>query len=98
MVSIFPPLQGAITINGGLGLFLGIFYVKDTTGRYHHGWSGRYVSRDEAFCLNCVLPLLGIGVPVITIFSLPMMALEQLVTTVFGAEFVGLFGGVFSLE
>ena len=95
MASILPSLGGSITINGVLGLFLGIVYVKDSTGRYHHGWSGRYVSRDEAFFLECLLPLLGIGIPVVTIFLLPMMAIEQLLVATFGAEIIGIVGGSF---
>ena len=96
MATIFPPLGSSVTVNGVLGLFLGIIYVKDPAGRYHYGWSGRYVSRDEAFYLNFLLPILGVGIPVITILSLPMMAIEQLLIATFGAEFVGFIGGMFT--
>ncbi|MFW9798543.1 MAG: hypothetical protein ACFFE2_16005 [Candidatus Thorarchaeota archaeon] len=96
MASIYPPLGSSITINGFLGIFLGVVYVKDSTGRYHYGWSGQFVSRDEAFCLRYLLPILGIGIPVITIFSLPMIAMEQLFYATFGAEFIGFIGGMFS--
>lgn len=96
MASLFPPLGGAVTINGFVGIFLGLIYVKDSSGRYHHGWSGRYVSSEEALFMTCVLPLLGIGIPVITIFTLPMYAMEQVVTATVGAEIVGFVGGMFT--
>lgn len=96
MASLFPPLGGAVTVNGFVGIFLGVVYVKDSTGRYHHGLSGRYVSSKESLFLTCVLPLLGIGIPAITIFTLPMYAMEQLITATVGAEVVGFVGGMFT--
>ena len=99
MTSIFPSLGECVTIEGTLGFVIGVIYVKDPTGRYHYGFDGRFVSGEEGFCLKCLLPILGIAIPAaITIYSLPMFAIEELFAATFGAEFIGLFGGAVILE
>lgn len=99
MISMFPPLSSHVGIEGLVGFFLGVIYVKDPTGRYHYGWDGRYVSSEEGLCLGCILPLLGVALPAaITIYSLPMYAVTELLTATFGAEIVGLIGGSGILE
>ena len=79
-----------------LGFVLGLFYVKDSRGRYHYGHSGRYVSSIEGLILSLSLPVLGIVIPLgITMYSLPLYAIEQLLASTFGAEIIGLIGGSF---
>ena len=94
MISILPALSGYISLNAILGYGLGVIYVKDRYGRYHYTLDGRYVTREESLCLECILPILGIAIPAaITWFSLPMYALSELLAATFGSEIVGFVGG-----
>ena len=96
MMSYLPVLAHYITFNGMLGIMLGIIYVKDSRGRFHYGYSGRYVSNLEGIILSMFLPIMGIIIPLgITIYSLPLYAIEQLIAATFGAEVIGLAGGSF---
>lgn len=94
MVSMMPALGNYIGLNAILGYGLGVIYVKDRYGRYHYTLDGRYVSSEEALCLECILPIIGIAIPAaITWFSLPMYALNELLLATFGSEIIGMIGG-----
>ena len=94
MISVLPALSGHISLSAILGYGLGVIYVKDRYGRYHYTLDGRFVTKEEALCLECVLPILGIAIPAaITWFSLPMYALSELLAATFGSEFIGIIGG-----
>lgn len=99
LVSIFPALGGHISLSALLGYILGLIYVRDSYGRYHYVTDGRFVTSEEDFCLTCILPILGIAIPaIITWYSLPLYALNQLLIVTFGSEFIGIFGGFGFLE
>lgn len=95
MISFFPLLGAFITFEGLLGIILGVVFVKDPTGRFHNAWNGQFVSREMDFLLKCVLPLVGITMPIgISIMILPMYAADALVSGLFGAFVVGFVGGM----
>jgi len=94
MVQVIPALGNYIGLNAILGYLLGVIYIKDRYGRYHYTLDGRFVSSEEAFCLECILPLIGIAIPAaITWFSLPMYAIHELLVATFGSEIIGIIGG-----
>jgi hypothetical protein len=94
IASVLPELRNFIGIEAILGYGLGVVYVRDRYGRYHYTWDGRYISRDEACCLQLFAILFGIGIPAaITIWGLPYYALHELLTATFGSEFIAIFGG-----
>lgn len=99
LISMIPVLANYIGLNAILGYVLGLIYVKDRYGRYHYTLDGRYVTREEALCLECILPIIGIAIPAaITWFSLPIYALGELLAATFGSEIVGIIGGFGLLE
>ncbi len=97
--SVLPALWNYVGFNAILGYLLGVVYIRDTYGRYHYTWDGHYVGSEEACCLQILAVLFGIGIPaVITVWSLPFYALNELLIATFGAEFVAVFGGFGLLE
>jgi hypothetical protein len=91
---MMPALGNYIGLNAILGYGLGVIYIKDRYGRYHYTFDGKYVTREESLCLECILPLIGIVIPAaITWLSLPMYALSELLVATFGSVIIGIIGG-----
>ena len=94
LASVLPMLWNHIGVNAILGYMLGVVYVKDRYGRYHYAWDGRFVTSEQAFCLQLLAIVFGIGIPaVITVWALPYYALHELLAATFGAEIIAVFGG-----
>ncbi|MFW9803802.1 MAG: hypothetical protein ACFFFC_14165, partial [Candidatus Thorarchaeota archaeon] len=94
-----PMLWQFVSINAIIGYALGVIYVRDRYDRYHHVIDGRYISREEACCLELIAVVFGIGVPAaISIWGLSFYALHELLTATFGAEIIAAFGGFGLLE